>query len=113
VREDQRHLLAAVSRGYIELAGFFVHGAGNVPEHDISLLMTVGVVDRFEVVNVEHDQAQGMAMAADLLDLDAEELPEAAVRGEPGQLVGDRLTGNLNMEPVSEPTCRAIVAASP
>ena len=60
--------------------------------------MAVGVVDGLEVVDVEHDQADRVVVAADLLDLGVEELLEAAVIRQTGQLVGDRLAAHLEME---------------
>ena len=51
----------------------------------------MGVVDALEVVDVEHDQAELVAVAAGALDLGGHDLLEAAVVEEAGQLVGDRL----------------------
>ena len=53
--------------------------------------MAVGVVDALEVVDVEHDQAHPRAAALGSLDLVGDDLLEAAVVEQAGQLVGDRL----------------------
>ncbi len=57
--------------------------------------MAVGVVDGLEVVEVEHDQPERMVIAPNLLDLGGQQLLEAAVVGQPGQLIGDRLAADL------------------
>ena len=54
-------------------------------------MVAVGVVDALEVVDVEHDQAHVAAEALGALDLLEDDLLEAAVVEEAGQLVGDRL----------------------
>jgi hypothetical protein len=68
--------------------------------------MAIGIVDRLEVVDVEHDQPDRVVVAADLLDLRGEELLKAPMVGQTGQLV-------CHAGPLGGPTPRASVSASP
>ena len=98
VGQDQRQLLATVARRGVGVAGVFLQHARYMPEHGVALWMAVGVVDGLEVVDVEHDQADRVVVAADLLDLGVEELLETAVIRQAGELVGDGLAAHLIVE---------------
>jgi hypothetical protein len=54
VREDQRQLLAAVACRGVSVAGVAAYDAGDVPHHVVALRVAVGVVDGFDVIDVEH-----------------------------------------------------------
>jgi hypothetical protein len=60
--------------------------------------MTIAVVDRLEVVDVEHDQGQPMAIAPDLFGLEAQPLLEATMVTQPGLFIGNRLSLDLVVE---------------
>ena len=98
VRKDQRQLLATVPRRGVGIAGIFLQNAGYMAEHGVPLRVPVGVVDRLEVVDVEHDQADRVVVAADLLDLGVQKRLEAAVVRKTGQLVRDGLATHLIVE---------------
>ena len=98
MRQDQRQLLATVARRGVGIAGIFLHHVRYMPEHRIALRMSVGVVDGLEVVDVEHDQADRVVVAAHLLDLGVEELLEPAVIRRARELVRDGLAAHLKME---------------
>ena len=98
VRQEQRQLLATVARRGVGVAGIFLQDEGYMTEHRVALGVPVGVVDGLEIVDVEHDQADRMVVAANLLDLGIEQLLEAATIRETGQFVRDRLATNLKME---------------
>lgn len=53
------------------------------------------IVDRLEIVDVEHDQRQPMVIAPNLLHLEAQQLLKATAVAESGELIGDRLAPNL------------------
>ena len=57
--------------------------------------MSERVVDRLEVVEVEHQQSDRIPVAFDLFDLDREQLLEARVVTQTGELVGYGLTAHL------------------
>jgi hypothetical protein len=78
VRKHQRHLLATVASRDVDLAGVVPQHAGDVLEHDVPLLVPMRVVDRLEIVDVEHDPPYRMAVAPDLFGFQAEQLLESA-----------------------------------
>ena len=98
MRQDQRHLLTTVPGRGVDIAGVLAEHARDVLEHDVTLRMPECVVDRLEVVDVEHDQADRVLVSTNLLDLGAQQLLEAPVVGEPRELVGDGLSLHLVMQ---------------
>src|SRR5438477_1776942 len=56
VGKDDCHLLASIARRNVDVARGLAQGAGNMLEHHVALRVSVAVVDRLEVVEVEHDQ---------------------------------------------------------
>ena len=93
VGAGQHHgqLLAAVAGGLVDLAGRLLEDPGHLAQHDVALLVAVGVVDRLEVVEVDHHQAELLPEALGALDLGLEDLVEPAAVEEAGELVGHRL----------------------
>ena len=57
LRQRDRHLLAAVARGLVDLARRLAQDARDLAQDHVALHVPVGVVDALEVVDVEHDQA--------------------------------------------------------
>ena len=53
--QHHRELLAAVAGGRVDVARALAQDASDLAQHDVALLMAVGVVDALEVVDVEHD----------------------------------------------------------
>src|SRR5215217_4619173 len=89
--QRDRHLLAAVAGGLVDLARRLAQDAGDLAQDHVALQVPVGVVDALEVVDVEHDEPHLGAVALRPLDLLGDDLLEAAVVEEAGQLVRDRL----------------------
>ena len=94
LRQRDGHLLAAVAGGLVDVTRGLAQDAGDLAQHHVALQVAVGVVDLLEVVDVEHDQAELVVVAAGALDLRRHDLLEAAVVEQPGELVGDRLAGD-------------------
>jgi hypothetical protein len=78
-REDDGELLAAVAGRLVDLARLLAQHRGHRGEHPVAGLVAVGVVDRLEVVDVEHDQADARLEAPRALDLVGQRLLEAPV----------------------------------
>ena len=95
LRQRDGHLLAAVARRLVDLARGLAQRVGDLLEHLVALQVPVGVVDALEVVDVEHDQPELVAEAPRALDLGRDDLLEAAVVEQAGQLVRDRLALDL------------------
>src|SRR4051812_22684298 len=76
--QDHGHFLAAVARGLVDVARQLSQHARDLAQDDVSLLVAVGVVDRLEVVDVEHDQRDRLVEAAGTLDLARERVVEVA-----------------------------------
>ena len=95
MRQDDCHLLASVARRDVGVARGLAQRPSNMLEHHIALRVAVSVVDRLEIVEVEHDQTDGVPVAANLLDFSLQQLLEAAMVRQTGQLVGHRLLPNL------------------
>ena len=91
LRQRHGHLLTAVPGRLVDLARRLAQHAGDLLQDEIALEMPVRVVDVLEVVDVEHDQAHLLAVAAGALDLDGHDLLEAAVVEQARELVGHRL----------------------
>ena len=68
-RENDGQLLAAVAGGLVDLARGLAQHAGHLAQHEVALLVAVGVVDVLEVVEVEQDEAHRLAEALGALDL--------------------------------------------
>ena len=60
----------------------------------------MGVVDRLEVVEVQHHQGERALTAAGLLQLRGQDLVEAAMVGQPAEGVGCRQAPELHLVPV-------------
>ena len=67
------------------------HAARHLHQHEVALLVAVGVVHLLEVVDVEHGQARRAVEAAAAVHLVLEEVLEVAHVEEAGELVRDRL----------------------
>jgi hypothetical protein len=92
------HLLAAIARGDVDVTRGLTQGVGDVAQDEITLLVPVEIVDRLEVVDVEHDQADRVRIAPDLVHHRAEELLKVAVGGQAGEVVADRLAPDVEVE---------------
>src|SRR5436305_2153682 len=98
MRQNEHQLLTAVARRRVGLTRGLAQYARNLLEHHVALLVSVGVVERLEVVNVEQDQSDRIVVAADLLHLGPQELLKTSVIGKTGQLVGYCLATHLDVE---------------
>jgi hypothetical protein len=85
VGQNQRHLVATVAGWNINLAGTVAKDAGYLVEDHIALRVPMAIVDRLEVVDVEHDQRQPLVIAPDPLCLEAQQLLDATVVAESGE----------------------------
>ena len=89
--DDDGELLAAVAGGLVGRAADAAQAGAERLEHAVAGEVAVAVVDRLEVVDVEQDQPGRLGVALVPRDGGAEQLLQAAVVREPGQLVGDGL----------------------
>ena len=60
--------------------------------------MAMDVVDRLEIVDVDHHQTDRIAVALGAVELGCEQLLELAMAGETGQIVGDRLALDVEVQ---------------
>src|SRR5512146_3571420 len=56
-REDHQELLTPIAAGHVLRSSMALEYVSNVPQHFISGVVPVRVVERLEMVHVEHDQA--------------------------------------------------------
>ena len=103
VREDQREFLAADSRRRSRWADHVGEAAGDRPQHLVAVGVTVGVVDRLEVVEIEIDERQRVFLAPRPDRLGGEDLVEAAMVGQPGEGVCDRQVAKPRLLAVDQP----------
>jgi len=61
--ENQRELFSAVAAGKISTSGEFAQVVAQFPEHSIPGIMAEQVVELFESVHIEHDDAQAPVFA--------------------------------------------------
>ena len=90
-RQDHRELLAAVAGEVVRLARAAAQHVGDRAQHVVALLVADGVVDRLEVVEVHHQQAEVLAVAPGAADLRLERLVEVPVVVDAGEAVADGL----------------------
>ena len=85
-RQEQRELLAAVARRAIHRAA---RGSVEHPRHLaqrlVALLVAIGVVERLEVIHVEHQEGERRALVLGVLPFHAQDLIEVAAVVELGQ----------------------------
>ena len=94
-REDHRELLAAVAGEVVGLARAVAQHSGDRAQHVVALLVADGVVDRLEVVEVHHQQAEVLAVPPGTADLRLERLVEVLVVVDAGEAVADGLPLHL------------------
>ena len=94
-RKDHRELLATVAGEVVGLAGAAAQHACDRAQHVVSALVADGVVDRLEVVEVHHQQAEVLAVASGAFDLGLERFVEVAVVVDAGEAVADGLALHL------------------
>ena len=94
LRQRDDELLAAVARRLVDAARLLREDPADPAQDLVALEVAVGVVDLLEVVDVEHHQRQLVTEALGARRLLRDQLAEAPLVGEPGELVGDRLLGD-------------------
>ena len=87
LREDDGELVAADAAGDVGRADDVAEPLGRLGEHGVAGEVADPVVDRLEVVEVEHDQRQLALVAIRAGHLPAQGLVEVAAVVEPGQRV--------------------------
>ena len=90
-RQQERELVAAGAVGAVAAAQVGPHDLGDRPQQVVARRVAALVVDRLEVVDVDHHQGERLAVVARLGDPDVELLLETAVVAEPGQPVEQRV----------------------
>src|SRR5690606_10963666 len=78
-REDDGELFTAVARDDVGRAGALADEVGDLTQDVVAGTMTEGVVAALEVIDVEHHQRQGAAIATRTVDLAIEGLDEVAL----------------------------------
>lgn len=94
-REHQRELLPTDPAHHIVGARLRVELFGDHSEGGVALRVPVGVVDRLEVVDVEHDHRNHAVLAAGALDLLRQPVVQAAMVGHASKGIVCRLMGQL------------------
>ncbi len=69
LRADHDELFATPATNDVGLAGVFTQNRGDGNEYLIAGLMTVGVIDGLEMVDIQHDDAEWLAEAIGAHDL--------------------------------------------
>ena len=87
IRQQQREFFAANAADDILLAKQLAHQVTQVPDHGITRLVAVGIVDLLEVVDIDDAQRHGTAVLASALDFLLCALKEAASIAELGQRI--------------------------
>ncbi len=88
MRQQQTELLAAVAcREAIGIIGDHRQGGADLADAGVAFRMAIGVVERFEVIDVDHQQHQSGFGLLGLHPFEIEPALEAAAVGEPGQHV--------------------------
>ena len=88
--QHDRELLAAVAGDDVDLAHDRRQHPAELGERRVAGDVTVRVVEALEVVGVDHEQRQVLAVALRARDLVVEPLLQVAVVAQAGELVGDR-----------------------
>ena len=87
MRQEHRELFPAIAEGEIGTPAALEEHRGQASQNPVARWMPVAVVDRFEVVNIKHEQRQARAVTPGgveiALEPDVEETPIA----QSGQLV--------------------------
>src|SRR5204862_1296730 len=78
-RQDDGQFVTAVPDGGIGVAAAFAQHASDALEDRVALLMAEGVVDGFEVVEIEHQQPDWVAVTLDLFGLDPKQILEVGI----------------------------------
>ena len=86
--EHQAEFFAAKARRHVVLPQMLQQNLGHLHQHHIPLLMTVGIVDPFEMVDIDHDQREGGVAPGAALELFFQGLHQAAAIAEVGQGIG-------------------------
>ncbi len=89
--EQQRELVAAGAIGAVAAAQVRTHDLGDRPQEVVAGRVALHVVDRLEVVDVDHDERQRLLVVACLPDTRVELLLEGAVVPETRQAVEERI----------------------
>jgi hypothetical protein len=58
VRNEDAEFFAAISAEYIAVSSRTAEHAGDISQDSVSAGVPMGVIDRFEVIEVQHDAAQ-------------------------------------------------------
>jgi len=85
--EDQQELISSISKHAISLSGGIFQNASDTAENVVSGQVTVGVVDRFEVVYVDEDGADSGAAGEVFLQHSGDALVQCSPREETRQAV--------------------------
>ena len=78
VRQDDGKLFAAIAGHHVVRAHFAGHGAGHLAQAQVAALVAVAVVVFLEIVDIDHQQRQGLALPLGALPLGQEGVVEAA-----------------------------------
>ena len=92
---DHRELVAADAAGDVRRPDDVEDPVGGLGQHRVAGEMADPVVDRLEVVEVEHDEREGAAVAVGAGDLARERLVEVAAVVQPGESVEIRELARL------------------
>src|SRR5439155_11683696 len=87
LRQHDRELVAANTARDVRRADDVANPLGGLGEHPVTREVAYAVVDRLEVVEVEHDQRQLAAVAVRTGDLARQRLVEVAAVVQPGERV--------------------------
>ncbi len=85
--EHRDELLATVADDEIALADRLENRSGHHTESDVPRGMTVGVVEPFEEIHVDHGHGQRLTVASSPAQLDDDPFIEIAPVGKPGETV--------------------------
>ncbi len=107
-RHDHRELFAADPAHHVGGAHDVAHDPADILEQVVARAVAVHVVHPLEVVEVEHQDGDGLVRARRLRQLDAESLVEVAVVVEPGQRIrlGEMLEMRLGLRVVERERSR-------
>jgi hypothetical protein len=90
-REEEDEFFAAVAGDVVDVADVVTEEPGDGLDDLVAGLVGVAIVDRFEVVDVEYGDRQGMLEPGGPVDLTGERLVERTAVGETRQRVLRRL----------------------
>ena len=95
LRKNERELLAAVAAGHVDLADARADHVAEQVQHLVSRHVSISIVDRFEIIHVQHDQREGEAVAPRAFELAPEARVEELAIVETGQPIRDRASLGL------------------